>query len=277
LDFQVDEIGIGVAQNQNQREKNAYVYNMGIHEITKLCEKNSFNGVGKYVYKVCKDESIKIKESTFQEALNASRLYNKKIVIYPNDEQRDIPPAFFDELPDPLPKHRVSGFPISIQFNEYYFKKVKVTSFQLFDKDNKEIKETLLYDHFTDINAKFKKFEFALFPLKRLSWDSRYKVIVHYVADGKKEIKEWHFKTKSFSEPLHVVTKEKHSFEIEPNSAYVFYIKPFSKTDILGDLQYPDSLDITFIDKNTIKVISSVGKREYHLKLGTHSLDIRVR
>ncbi len=278
LDFQVNEIGIAVFQSEKEKYKSAYVYNMGIYEINNLCQQEEFDGYGKYIYKVCRDENIKIKESLFNDALNSSRLYNKRVVIYPYDTQEEVPPAFFDEIPDPLPEHRVSGFPISIQFNDYYFERVKVTSFKLFDKNDKLVKDTIFYNHINDPNSKFKKFEFALFPLKRLEWDSKYTVIVEYIADSKKETKEWYFKTKSFKEPLVKVTPKNYIFEIEPKREYIFYFEPLSKTDILGDLQYPASLDIDFLDKNSIKIMLNDNKKKiYKLQFGLHRLELNVK
>ncbi len=277
LDFQVDEIGIGVLQDAKNRQKNAYVYNMGIYELNELCQGEIYDGVGNYVYNVCKDTSIKIKELDFKNALDSNRIHNKKIAIYPYDEQIEVPPAFFDEIPDPLPEYDVSGFPISISFNEYYFKRVKVLSFKLFDVENKEIKETKFYNHISDPNSKFKKFEFALFPLKRLEWDARYRVVVEYKVDGKKESKEWYFNTQKFEHPLYIVSEENSSFDVEVGKSYIFYFKPTSKSDILGDLQYPVSLDISFIDRNTVRlVVLSGDEKSYELEFGGHKLNLNT-
>ncbi len=278
LDFQVDEIGIGVLQDVKNRQKNAYVYNMGIYELNELCKSELYDGVGNYVYNVCKDKSIKIKEVDFENALDSNRIHNKKIAIYPYDEQTGVPPAFFDEIPDPLPEYKVSGFPISISFNEYYFKRVKILSFKLFDVNNQEIKETKFYNHISDPNSKFKKFEFALFPLKRLEWDARYRVVVEYKVDRKKESKEWYFNTRKFEHPLYVVSEENSSFDIEVGKSYIFYFKPASKSDILGDLQYPLSLDVSFIDRNTVRLVVLSGEeKSYELKLGKHKLTLNNR
>ncbi len=277
LDFQVDEIGIGILQDVQNRKKNAYVYNMGIYELDDLCENVTFDGIGKYVYNVCFDKDKKVDEYLFEKALNANRIHNKRVVVYPVDMQKGVPPAFFDEIPDPLPNHRVSGFPISISFNEYYFKRVKIERFKLFDSEGKEVEETLVYNHITDPNSKFKKFEFALFPLERLAWNSRYHVEVEYTADGKKTHKKWWFKTEELQHPLHVVTTKNSSFEIEEKKPYIFYFEPNSKTDILGDLKYPASLDIEFIDKNTIQLIVIDKDRDsYDLQFGVHQLTLKI-
>jgi len=112
LDFRIDEIGIAVTQKSSDRSKIAFVYNMGIGPLQRLCSQKSFEGRGKYVYNICADKNFKIKESHFNKAIDSNKIHNKKIIVYPYDEQSDVPPVFFDEIPDPLPRHDVSGFPI---------------------------------------------------------------------------------------------------------------------------------------------------------------------
>ena len=85
-------------------------------------------------------------------------------MVYPYDGQEDVVPVFYEELPDPLPNHSVSGFPISISFNEIEFKSIKIVNFQLFDINGKEIRDTVFYNHNTDPNRKLKKYEFGVLP-----------------------------------------------------------------------------------------------------------------
>lgn len=60
LDFQIDQIGIGILQNPTQRSKIAYVYNMGLSSIHTLCGGDTFQDHGKYIYSICKDKMYKI-------------------------------------------------------------------------------------------------------------------------------------------------------------------------------------------------------------------------
>jgi hypothetical protein len=68
--------------------------------------------------------------------------------------------------------------------------------------------------------------------------------------------KEWKFKTRDFKTPIKSVLANSHSFKIKRGEDNIFYFPPKSKNDILGSLKYPASLDISFIDKNTIKLIA---------------------
>ncbi len=274
LDFKIDEIGIGINQDSKQRDKTLFIYNMGSHKLNKLCEGESFSGYGKYVVGVCFEREFKIKEKEFKNAFARNK---SKIVIYPYDGQTDVPPAFFEETPDPLPRHDVSGFPISISFNEEQFSSLEVTSFKLFDSNNREITNTLLYDHKSDIHHRFKKFEFALFPLERLEWNSMYRVRVGYFVDGVKKEKQWSFTTRTFREKLHTVTTNNYRFKIKKNITEIFYFKPLDERDILEDLEYPLSVDVTIVDNNTIKFTAfDDAPDEVELKFGKHKLVVML-
>jgi hypothetical protein len=123
----------------------------------------------------------------------------------------------------------------------------------------------------------FKKFEFALFPLERLEWNSHYKVKVEYFADGAKKEKEWSFKTRAFEEKLHKLTEENYSVKVKKNISEIFYFKPSSQHDSIGDIEYPLSIDVTIIDNNTIRVTAfDDAPNEVLLKFGKHKLLLHV-
>ena len=86
---------------------------------------------------------------------------------------------------DPLPLYDVSGFPVSIEFNDYYFKKVELLSFKLFDNTDNEVKELLLMDKNNDPHERFTDKQFTLFPLKRLSYNAQYRAEVSYRVKNK--------------------------------------------------------------------------------------------
>ncbi len=277
LDFHIDEIGIGIKQNLNDKSQTAFVYDMGSHNLEDICQKKNSIRVGEYADNICADRSLKIEAKLFNKILSSNRKRNKKIVKYPFDGQKDVPPAFYDELPDPLPDYSVSGFPISVSFNESYFKKVDMLSFKLFDNNGTEIKETIVYNKNSDPNKRLKRFEFALFPLKRLEWNSKYSVEIIYKADNQLKREYWSFKTRQFKLPFYKVTSNKNSFKIKTGENNIFYFPPNSKRDILGSLKYPANLDISFIDKNTIKLIAnSVKEREIILNIGKQKLKLNI-
>ncbi|HHD80871.1 MAG TPA: CAP domain-containing protein [Campylobacterales bacterium] len=138
LDFHIDEIGIGVEQSQTDKSQTAFVYDMGSHNLEDICQKKNSIKSGEYATNICADKSLKIEAKLFNHILDLNRKRNPKVITYPFDGQTDIPPAFYDELPDPLPNYSVSGFPISMSFNDSYFKNINMISFKLFDDKGKE-------------------------------------------------------------------------------------------------------------------------------------------
>ena len=277
LDFHIDEIGIGVQQNKRNRAQTAFVYDMGSHNLEAVCQEKNSIKFGEYAKGICANKRIKIRASLLNKVLKSNRYRNSKIVTYPFNKQIDVPPAFYDELPDPLPDYSVSGFPISMSFNESYFKNVEMVSFKLFS-DKKEIKDVIIYDYKTDPNKRLKKSEFALFPLKRLAWNSKYRVEALYHTDGKLEKKIWSFRTREFKTPIYKVTNSSNSFNISKGKSAIFYFPPISKIDTLGSLKYPSSLDISFIDKNTIKLTANNTKyNKLILQIGVHKLNLNIK
>jgi hypothetical protein len=276
LDFQTDEIGIGIAQDLDDTNRNAFVYDMGVYELNDLCTQKSYSGTASYVYHVCKDSNQRIRKDLFYQALRFKKSQIKKIVIYPYDGQKDIFPAFYEETPDPLPDFDVSGFPASIQFNDYYFKHIKLISFSLFGPSGKRIKSRIL-DKQNDPNLRFKKGQYALFPLQRLAYNTRYKVLVRYKLDEKTDEKIWHFTTRKLLKPFSIIQGNTGDIIIKPKVAYVVYFKPSNSHDILKNLHFPRDVSVVFIDHNTIKItLYSSNKSAFEITGGDKILHVRV-
>ena len=257
LDFRSDIIGIGISQNRTHLRHTAFVYDMSAEALEKLY----------------KQDNITQKQLT--RAIENNKNKNHKMVIYPYNKQRDVPPAFFDELPDPLPNHRVSGYPISVSFNSAIYKSAKLLSFQLFNKEGVEITNTTILDAKRDPNKRLTKMDFILFPLKRLAWNQHYYVKFRAIVDKKLIEKKWSFHTRKFKLPLYSVTQNNNTFSLNKGASCILYFPPTSKEDLLGDVGYPSNYDIDFIDKNTIKLtLLSTKKTETILSLGKHSIKI---
>jgi len=250
----IDEIGVGVTQNEQNSDKSAFVYVMGNSELNRLCTLKSFNGSGKYIYKVCKNSEHRIAEKKFHNALNYNKQNNPQIIIYPYDGQEEISPAFYSEVPDPLPDHEVSGFPISIEFNDHFFKDVQLSSFKLFKKEGEEVINVLLMDKSSDPHQKFTAKQYALFPLERLEYDTQYSAEVEYMSKNRTKKLTWTFKTKTPTEKLHIITEKEENLEIESGKSHIIYFKPLDAHDIVKNIQFPTMVDIQFIDNNTLKL-----------------------
>ena len=140
----IDEIGVGAAQDGEDSANSAFVYMMGNGELNRLCTTNSFKGVGQYLYRICKESEHRVDKRAFDDALNFTKRNNPKIILYPYDGQDEVPPGFYSEVPDPLPDYEVSGFPVSIEFNDYFFDDVKIYSFELYDEDGGKLSDIRL-------------------------------------------------------------------------------------------------------------------------------------
>ncbi len=261
LDFRADAIGIGISQNPNKKTHTAFVYDMSSNALEQLYKKKS-----------------NITQKNLNKALNINKQRNKAFVIYPFDGQTQVPPAFFDELPDPLPEYKVSGFPISIFFNSFYHKEGKLLKFELYDNQGVQVKNSLILNHKTDPNRRLEKLDFVLFPLERLKWNTQYHVKFSAMIDHKLVNKEWYFKTQTFKMPLHIVKDNNTVFTMKASTAHVFYFPPSSKVDLLHNIAYPANIDIEFIDKNTIKLTAlSQLKAKQKLHIGKHQLTLNIQ
>jgi len=272
----IDEIGVGVTQDEENSQNSAFVYVMGNSELNRLCSVKSFNGFGKYVYKVCREKDHRIAEKKFRKAQTYNKQNNPKIILYPHDGQNEVPPAFYSEIPDPLPDHEVSGFPISIEFNDYFFKNVRISSFKLF-KDDEEVLNVLLMDKTNDPHMRFTDKQFALFPLERLEYNTSYSVVVDYRAEGKSAKIMWEFTTKKPTETLHIVTKKEEEITIASGESHMIYFRPLDAHDIVKNVQFPSTADVEFIDNNTFKLtLNDESVKSFDIVSDSRTLHIKV-
>jgi len=268
LDFQSDEIGMVTYDSKSYVGHSLFVYNMGVSKIRKLCDGESFEGSGRYYDNVCKDKSFKISSEAIKKAKNKNLRASAKIVTWPYLNQTDVPPVFYEERPDPLPNCSVSGYPISVQFNSYYFKDFSLVSFKLYDQDNNEISHTKVINSENDPNNRFTKTQFALFPLKRLNYNSKYRVEVKYMVEGEEYEKIWSFTTKKIKYPILKINHTEQTLDVKSDKSYAIYISPRNCNDNFSSYTFEFSnsdvkvLQHNIIDKNTIhlKIQGELGK-----------------
>ena len=261
LDFQGDEIGISIQQNIKHKMETAFVYNIGSTQLNQLYKKKT-----------------KPSEESLNKALEIHKNTNAPCVSYPFNKQKDVPTVFFNELPDPLPQYDVSGFPISISFNQARYKKVKLLKFQLFDSNHQEVFNTRIHNYLTDPNKRLNKFSFVLFPLNRLKWNSLYYVEFLAILDKKLIKKEWSFKTRNPSLPLHIVENEEKVIEIKVNKENLFYFPPQYPKDLLHNVRYNKNYKMDFLDKNTIKLTAlQSSSLTQTLQVGRHKLKLSIQ
>jgi len=250
----IDQIGVGVTQDMKDSDKSAFVYLMGNSVLDQLCTGKNFSGNGKYIYEVCKVSEHRIQEKVFRQSLQHSKQNNPKIILYPYDGEEEVPPAFYSEIPDPLPDYEVSGFPVSVEFNDHFFKEVTLHSFKLYVDKGEEIEDVRLMDKSSDPHQRFTSKQYALFPMKRLEYDQKYRAEIIYVSQGKEETIMWYFHTQKPTEEFHLITKKEEAISIDPAKSHIIYFRPHGPHDIIKNIQFPADIDISFLDNNTIKL-----------------------
>jgi hypothetical protein len=262
LTFDNDEVGIGIGKISftDPTTNSAYVYKMGNKRLNTLCAGPNFSGFGSYYYGVCNPD-INVEATEFDNAKVMVQGNNPEIVLWPVDGDRSVPPAFFEESPDPLPDYSVSGYPISVQFNPLSFTDVNVTSFRLYrTSDNSEVQPTRLLDQNTDPNGKFSALEFALFPLQRLDWNTEYRVEFQYTASGTQSSLIWYFTTKKLTVPMFTVESSGEILSVPVNqaSSFAVYVPPTTSSSEIGRIRYrfPGNVTVNtaFEDGNTLLV-----------------------
>ncbi len=253
LDTKIDEIGIGINDIY-------YNYDMGNSGLNSMCEQTySINGA--YYTHVCADNDLEVPAETQDDILKNTALNNPSIILWPYQNATDIPPVFFEESPDPLPNQSVSGYPISVSFNPYYFTSAPtLDSFKLYDANGNEITDTLIMTKDSDPNGDFSEYDFALFPLKRLEWNAKYRAVFSYKDEnGNLESINWEFITRALNYPTYTIdTQTDVTLNIIPGKSYAIYFVPQDANDNLDGYNYSYSSDMSiqtdYIDADTILI-----------------------
>jgi len=270
-----DEVGIGIAQDPDHPENSAFVYLMGNHDLNRLCTEPGYAGAGRYVYGVCADTQHRIDARTYHRARDAIRERSAKIILYPHDGEIEVPPAFYNEKPDPLPEYDVSGFPVSVEFNDRFFRKVELVSFRLFVDGGEEVTEVRLLDKSTDPHHKLTRRQFALMPLKRLEYGTKYRAELLYRHKGKKKKIVWTFTTIKPTEKLITLYPKDNNLTLSSGRGYWLYFVPHDAKDVLGTVRYPKNIFVRFIDRNTLRLVLD-SKRTRGFEIGSDERKVRI-
>lgn len=269
LDFLSDEVGISSSHTKSQRSiKHIYTYTLGSSKLSSLC--NTFFPMINnqyYMQDVCPNTSKMIAMKEFKETKRQAYAKNTKIVYYPYHGAKGIRPAFYNESPDPLPKYKVSGFPISVQFNPAYYTKVKLKKFRLYNSKGKEIKKTKVLSQKNDPHHIFTALEFALMPLARLEYAEKYTIKFEAIANGKKIKKIWSFSTQKPKYEYYRISTKTKTLEAKAGTTIILYIVPSHRRDILKSYTMKAGIKAKFLDANTLQVTLPKSKRNSQLKI----------
>ena len=261
LNLELDEIGISVKDNMY------YNYDIGNSRLNELCKGSSYQGDGYYYQGVCKDSNLRVEANRYVDAKDYLKADAPKLILWPPANANDIPPVFYEEHPDPLPNSRVSGYPISVNFNDAKTdSSIKVNSFTLSDGKGRgvEILKSINMDNDSHLSG----YQFAIFPKQRLEWGSAYYATIDYNDNGENSTKKWCFETRSLksrADRFYKITNSDTTIRVVANKTYVIYVVPKDNNDYLGGYsghRTVDSVNSGYIDQNTItiKLSGSVGE-----------------
>ena len=275
LNFENNEIGVGSASTKKKRRvTSAFVYNTGSSEIARLCKRSYLmKNNTYYIQNMCKNSDKLIPRQLYEQKQNKVRKKNSGMVLYPYPGAKNVLPVFYTENPHPLPGSKVSGYPVSVQFNPLFYKKVKLKKFRLYDNKGKRVKKVKILTSKSDKNNRITKLQFALMPLKRLEYAKTYQVEFEALADGKKVKKRWQFTTKKPKGTLHKITKRKTILKAKRGEKVALYFEPKSNKDVLDCVSYSNKLHITCEDRNTL--LLTIPKNKYLSKKYTIETDKR--
>jgi hypothetical protein len=141
-----------------------------------------------------------------------------------------------------------------------------VSNFTIYrDKDSAPLRFTRELNAATDPNAKFSGLEYALFPLQRLEWNTRYRAELTYSAQlfsGTRETKSlaWEFNTRQFSLSSYSVGQDE-QISVPSGSQFTVYFPPTgSSTEtsrISWSYSYGMEVGVDIIDSSTTQITVS--------------------
>ena len=262
LDLTIDEIGVGAYEDPAYAYKAVFVYNMGNTFLNTLCMQPEKPINGAYYYDVCRDATKKIAAENYEEAINTIERQNPSFIIWPPNDFNDTTPVFYEESPDPLPNYSVTGYPVSIQFNPYYYNEsdIKLIDFQIMDEDGQRLDAEIMNKE-NDPNHHFTGLDFAIFPIKRLDWGKKYHVEARFIIKGAEKVFSWDFMTRTLPYPYYKITTGSTTLHILPDTPYALYFEPQDPNDKFNGYSYSASskvqLEMKFIDLNTLYIKAS--------------------
>ncbi len=200
----------------------------------------------------------------------AQRSASPEIVVWPYENAEDILPVFYEEEPDPLPECSVSGYPISVQFAPDTREGVMLQSLKLYDAEGKEVEDTVILDAQSDPNRLFQTGTYALMPMKRLEWGSRYRVEMRYTdAENLSHRKSWFFSTRQLPGKVIRIEPGRTDIKIRHGQTHYLYLVPAACNDKFNtySYRYTPTLQIEekMIDNNTV-MLKADGRGEIEIR-----------
>jgi hypothetical protein len=227
-----------------------------------LPENRLGTGSGTY-YSVCTN-GFKMNSEYFDNLKADALISLPDAILWPADGTSNIQPVFYDEDPNPTPDLPMTGYPISIQFNQQAVDSVVIMGFTLEMKDDaeasgwKNLPQIRMIDHLTDINDQFSTHQFAWFPLQRLKWGAHYRYRVDALVGGVFRQYKAHFATTELAVPMYEISGEFNDVTVAENH-FILYREPdaYDNSPFRSiELNYRNRpfVDVQVIDTNTVEL-----------------------
>lgn len=278
LDYRIDEMGRGQAAKKGKNS--IYTYVMGQSFLARECSKPARSLKGSFYRNVCKNSKKTIAVSRKYQLEKDLIKYAPKFVLYPFEGATKVPPAFYEEHPDPLPRYTMVGNPLSIEFHPRYKKsRIEIKNSSLRDMSNsRKIPLMSLYKG-NDPHKKLSSTQFALFPKQRLEWGRHYEARFSYKIADQDFFRDvlWHFKTSNKRNIIEVRSKK--ALSIQSHKTYTLYFRPNAKATRSKKSVFPRfgfrfpkhrSMKYDIVDSMTIQVCLH-GKKGDRFKVKNYS------
>ncbi len=183
--FTSDEMGqYGTFDTTVASGNNIFVYNLGNSAFREECANSTYINETSVYFDYCQDPEQYIAVDTFNAIESAQIAKSAQLIIYPYPNAIDVPPAFFEEIPDPLGSYSMSGNPISYQFNPNIIDDISVLSFSLKKEGTQEELAYITLNENNDPNSNLTDKQFVYFPQDRLDYATTYEISLVYKRSG---------------------------------------------------------------------------------------------
>jgi len=255
LDVSKNELGVGTAENSSGP---FFVYNLGNAGLEDLCRNPAAAGEGPYLADVC-SHGGRVSAERFEQLRREVGSRNPLLILWPHDNAEGVPTAFYEEIPDPLPDYRVSGYPVSAQLNPFRVGKAELRWFRLYhERDGHEVQPVRVITRRLDPQQRFSDLDFALFPLTRLDWDTPYRAEIVLAVDGKEMRRTWTFRTVSPTHPMFVIPGRGEILKLQSGRPYLVHLPVVQHLPYIERLRWESmsglKTEVVWQDRNTLRV-----------------------
>jgi hypothetical protein len=234
LSLKQNEIGIAGQKKQTDY----YVYNIGNQQLNKLCSYSAINNSSSSYYTNVCNHLDRVPVKQLDDLETNTQKNNPPIIIWPPDLSRIATIGFWEEHPNPLSENQISGYPITVQLNPFFFRNINFGKIELMEFDSGLILSGKLFTIQNDKHSKLSDHEFGFFPNKLLKWGTRYQVIVYFTANNIQQMKKWTFSTKNLSFPIISISGDFELVLLKSGQTYLIEIEANKANDMIKELKW---------------------------------------